>query len=191
MNPAAAILVGVVAALLLSFGAKGVSKLIITARAKQWMPKAREYAIRQGVDPAIFCALIDRESDWNKDAYREEPNYRWVGDYPNRDVATGDASYGFVQILYSVARAEAGYNDDNPKGLFDPDINLHLGAVYLKKLLDRSGGNYEDALSRYNSGRPLASAPEHTRTVYVPEILRDAPGYQVALNTLPSDTGLA
>jgi soluble lytic murein transglycosylase-like protein len=40
----------------------------------------------------------------------------------------------------------------SPSGLYNPEISVHLGAVYFRELLDRFDGNVELALASYNGG---------------------------------------
>lgn len=78
-----------------------------------------------------------------------------------------------VSLLYSIARAESGFNSRalSPKGAggvmqlmpataaglgvknnFDPEQNIRGGAKYFKSLMDKYGGNQDKALAGYNMG---------------------------------------
>ena len=91
-----------------------------------------DIATRSGVDPAIVKAIIKEESGGNPNA---------VGD--------GGESIGLMQIQprwHKTKMEELGI-----VSLYDPQENVILGCAILSDLYDKYG-NYEDALSVYNSG---------------------------------------
>ena len=91
-----------------------------------------DIATRSGVDPNIVKAIIQEESGGNPNA---------VGD--------GGESIGLMQIQpkhHQKRMEELGI-----VSLFDPQENVILGCAILSDLYDKYG-NYEDALSVYNSG---------------------------------------
>lgn len=91
-----------------------------------------DIAVRSGVDPNIVKAIIMEESGGNPNA---------VGD--------GGESIGLMQIQpkhHQKRMEELGI-----VSLFDPQENVILGCSILSDLYDKYG-NYEDALSVYNSG---------------------------------------
>lgn len=69
----------------------------------------------------LLKALVLAESNFNAKAYRTEPQIN-------------DASYGLCQILYHTA-VGIGYKG-KPEGLYMPEVNIDLGAKYLKKQID-------------------------------------------------------
>lgn len=91
-----------------------------------------DIATRSGVDPNIVKAIIVEESGGNPNA---------VGD--------NGESIGLMQIQpkhHKKRMEELGI-----VSLFDPQENVILGCAILSDLYDKYG-NYEDALSVYNSG---------------------------------------
>lgn len=91
-----------------------------------------DIAVRSGVDPNIVKAIIMEESNGNPNA---------VGD--------GGESIGLMQIQpkhHKKRMEELGI-----VSLFDPQENVIVGCNILAELYDKYG-NYEDALSVYNSG---------------------------------------
>lgn len=82
-------------------------------------------------------AIAGAESDWIPTAYRAEPRIN-------------DASYGLMQVLYKTAYS-LGYRGD-PEGLYDPAININLGAKLLQELRARWGDDFRAVYSAYNSG---------------------------------------
>lgn len=64
-------------------------------------------------------------------------------------------AYGLMQLLPGTASQVAPYlgiKYFSTKQLFDPAINIRLGAFYLSSLLKRYEGNYVKALAAYNAG---------------------------------------
>lgn len=91
-----------------------------------------DIAVRSGVDPNIVKAIIMEESGGNPSA---------IGD--------NGESIGLMQIQpkhHKKRMEELGI-----VSLFDPQENVILGCSILSDLYDKYG-NYEDALSVYNSG---------------------------------------
>lgn len=91
-----------------------------------------DIAVRSGVDPNIVKAIIVEESGGNPNA---------IGD--------GGESIGLMQIQpkhHQKRMEELGI-----VSLFDPQENVIVGCNILAELYDKYG-NYEDALSVYNSG---------------------------------------
>ena len=91
-----------------------------------------DIATRSGVDPNIVKAIIKEESNGNPNA---------VGD--------GGESIGLMQIQPKWHRAKI--EELGIVNLYDPQENVILGCSILSDLYDKYG-NYEDALSVYNSG---------------------------------------
>lgn len=84
---------------------------------------------------ALIRAVISRESEWNPGALRWEAHIK-------------DASYGLMQILLGTARGmRPGVT---PSDLFDPAINIELGARFLRDLTNRYSTG--EAISAYNQG---------------------------------------
>src|SRR5436190_17055569 len=84
-------------------------------------------------------AVIDVESGWNATAYRFEAKIN-------------DASYGLMQLLYRTAQG-LGFTGQ-PEDLYDPAVNIDLGARLLGQLRARYGDDFRRVYSAYNSGRP-------------------------------------
>lgn len=91
-----------------------------------------DIATRSGVDPNIVKAIIKEESGGNPNA---------VGD--------GGESIGLMQIQPRWHRAKM--EELGIVNLYDPQENVILGCSILSDLYDKYG-NYDDALSVYNSG---------------------------------------
>jgi soluble lytic murein transglycosylase len=93
---------------------------------------------RNALDPHMVAGLIRQESEFNP-----------------RAVSRARA-YGLTQILPSTGRQlarRAGVRGFRTTLLFQPAINLKLGTIYLRNLLDQWGGRWEETLASYNAGK--------------------------------------
>ena len=92
---------------------------------------------RNGLDPYLVASLIRQESEFNA------------------GVVSHANAWGLMQLLPSVGKAAArkqGLKGFNTNQLLNPGINLQLGTLNLKQVLDRFGGQVEYALAAYNAG---------------------------------------
>jgi hypothetical protein len=132
------------------------------------------YSREHEVDPGLVQALI-----------REESFFR-------SDVRSPANAYGLMQLLHGTARQVANGSGlrVKVKDLYDPEINIRLGLLYLKTLLERYDGRLYLALAAYNAGPhrvdqwlqdfPLADEEEFIEMIpfsetrnYVKNILRN------------------
>lgn len=118
--------------------------------------RATFYAQKYGLDPLIFGRQIQRESGFN----------------PNARSPAG--AEGIAQI---VRKWHPGVDT------FDPEASLDYAARWMAQLLKKYG-NYQDALSVYNSGKPWKAGQTIGETSrYVTEILSGG----VAAKPTPAD----
>lgn len=90
-----------------------------------------------GLDPYLVASLIRQESEFNAGA-----------------VSRANA-YGLMQLLPSVGKSIAkkrGLKGFSAGQLLVPAVNLQLGTINLREVLDRFGGQPEYALAAYNAG---------------------------------------
>lgn len=88
---------------------------------------ATAIALREGVEPALFHAVIYQESRWNPKARSKK------------------GAYGLTQLMPGTAK-ELGVNR------YDPIQNMIGGARYLRQQLDAHDGDVQKALWAYNGG---------------------------------------
>jgi soluble lytic murein transglycosylase-like protein len=96
------------------------------AGAWAWAPLAERIAAEHGLDPALVLAVIQAES----------------GGDPLAVSPAG--ALGLMQVMPD--KFSPG------KDPFDPEANLRAGCSYLRRMLDRYGGDLESALAAYNAG---------------------------------------
>ena len=147
----------------------------------------RRYAADNGLDPYLVLSLMRQESVFRA-----------------RAVSPANA-LGLMQLLHETARDEAsriGLPEPETRDLFDPELNIRLGAHHLKGLLEHYDGSRAKALAAYNAGkeaverwtRDLGSADDtefierisyrETR-LYVKAVLRNYHAYQTIYGEKP------
>lgn len=116
----------------------------------------------------VLASLIIRESSGNVGASRYEPLFyhRYIegknlpGHVPpnpprginlTTERRARAFSYGLCQIMGSTAR-EFGYDSNNWFDIYDPRINIFLGAKILRAYIDQKKGDVRKGLLRYNGG---------------------------------------
>lgn len=90
-----------------------------------------------GLDPYLVAALIRQESEFNAGA-----------------VSRANA-YGLMQLLPSTAKTIAKHHGEKhfqTNELLNPDENLKLGTIDLRRAIDKYNGVVEYALAGYNAG---------------------------------------
>lgn len=132
----------------------------------------------------MVAALIRQESEFNPGA-----------------VSRANA-YGLMQLLPSVGKSLArkqGIKGFSTSQLLDPSMNLRLGTINLRQVLDRYSGQQEYALAAYNAGdTPVRQwltgeykdIPEYVESIpytetreYVQAILRNREIYRALYST--------
>lgn len=145
-------------------------------------------ALAHGLDPHLLQAVVEQESSYRFYAYRFEAAFydrylKGKPEYAGWSPEECSASYGLCQVMFSTAR-EHGYTGE-PWGLFDPNVNLDIGARVLGKLLVWARSQYKglaskeaatvvrSALASYNggkSGNAPDDVPDRNR-IYAQEVL--------------------
>jgi soluble lytic murein transglycosylase len=91
-----------------------------------------------GLDPFVVAGLIRQESEFDPKA-----------------VSRANAR-GLTQVKPPEGRflaRKAGLKQYSTPMLFQPAVNLRLGTMYLRSLLDQWGGKWEQTLASYNAGK--------------------------------------
>ncbi|MGC2301067.1 MAG: transglycosylase SLT domain-containing protein [Acidobacteriaceae bacterium] len=94
-------------------------------------------AERNGLDPYMVASLIRQETEFNPGA------------------VSNKNAYGLMQLLPAVGRSlakEEGIRHFQTSELLNPSTNIRLGTLYLKRTLDKFGGQPEYAFAAYNAG---------------------------------------
>jgi hypothetical protein len=120
----------------------------------------QQAATKNGLDPAILAALIQKESSFN----------------PSAKNPTSSAA-GLTQLLSGTAK-DLGVT--NP---YDPAQSISGGAQYLKQLLDRFG-NINSALAYYYQG-PNSGAITSVGNAYATDVQLRAAQFRPAIGTPP------
>jgi soluble lytic murein transglycosylase len=145
-----------------------------------YWPVLQSDAKQQGLDPFLVASLIRQESEFNPT----------VISYAN--------AWGLMQLLPRVGSALARQQRVRPyrtEFLLIPQVNLKLGTVYFRQLMDEFNGQPEYALAAYNAGDdrvktwlangPYGSLPEFVESIpftqtreYVEAIMRNREMYR-------------
>jgi soluble lytic murein transglycosylase len=91
----------------------------------------------RGLDPYLLAGLIRQESEFNPEAL------------------SGKNAYGLTQVEPATGRRyarRAGVPRFSRRGLFQPTLNLKIGATIFQSMLDENGGSLEQTLAAYNAG---------------------------------------
>ena len=114
--------------------------------------RVNQASARHRLEPAMVLAVIQVESTFRPDAISHK------------------GAVGLMQILPRTGEelaAEMGVPWEGEYQLLEPDLNIELGAYYLRKLLDRFDGDRTSALEAYFQGpnRLVAWRRDRDRTI--------------------------
>lgn len=116
--------------------------MLLPAVAKQFYPqKYSEYVVasakKNGLDPFLVYAVIKVESDFDPNAMSNKN------------------AKGLMQLMDETAKW-VSQNSEMKKievnDLYDPELNIQIGCMYLKSLITEFKGNADYALAAYNGG---------------------------------------
>ena len=95
------------------------------------------YSRRHSLDPFLVAAIMRVESRFQPDA------------------VSSKGARGLMQLMPDTGRWAAGYlgiNGYSDDLLYEPEVNIRIGAWYLRQLLNQFDGNLAVALAAYNGG---------------------------------------
>jgi soluble lytic murein transglycosylase len=104
---------------------------------KAWWDTIKIESEKNNLDPYMVASLIRQESEFNPS----------VISYAN--------AYGLMQIEPATGKQlarEEGISHFQTFQLLDPEMNIRLGCLYLRQMLDKVGGVPEYAFAAYNAG---------------------------------------
>jgi len=99
-------------------------------------------AASHGLDPNLVAGLIRQESEFNPAALSHAN------------------AYGLTQVRPGTGRQyarQAGLRRFSTQSLLQPAVNLKIGTLYLRSMLDHHGGRVEETLAAYNAGPARAA----------------------------------
>jgi soluble lytic murein transglycosylase-like protein len=125
--------------------------------------RAVEAAKKYGLEPSLFCALIEQESAWNPWSIRFEPAFleRYVKtmSVSETEKIARSTSWGIAQVMGQVAR-EHSFTGKFLSELCDPTVGLEYGAKVLADKMKRAKGDKRQGLLYWNGGGRPAYADE-------------------------------
>ncbi len=114
---------------------------------------AREYPVQyraellrhsksRGIDPRFVLAIMKQESGFRANA------------------KSPAAARGLLQLVFDTAlkyNKQAGFTKFNAEDLYQPNVNIAIGSVYIAELKTQFGGLYEAIAASYNGGEDNAA----------------------------------
>ena len=121
----------------------------------QLVQLAKETARKHVLDPALICAVVEQESDWQPWAIRYEPAFqkRYVeplGLTNQTEIVARSMSWGLCQLMGQCAR-DLGFHD-KMASLCDPFTGLEWGCKHFARKFDAAGSDVTKALLLWNGG---------------------------------------
>lgn len=108
--------------------------------------------------PPLVLAVVEQESKFNPWATRFEPKFyeRYTKPMSLTDTEeyTRAISWGLMQVMGQTAR-ESGFVGRYLSELCDPPVGLYFGCLYLRRCMQKAGGDTRRALLYYNGGGNL------------------------------------
>ncbi|MEM7017816.1 MAG: lytic transglycosylase domain-containing protein [Pseudomonadota bacterium] len=119
-----------IASRVMALGGLGLTPFFVYSETPPLLAMADRAALKHGIDPMLFRALVNQESQWNPSAVSPK------------------GAAGLTQLMPATAKEACGLEGNDR---FDPEKNLDCGALYLAKQIRRFESVHL-ALAAYNSG---------------------------------------
>lgn len=131
---------------------------------ERYVKLTKEQAIKKhaklfNLEPALIKATIKTESTDYQFAFRVDYNSLIKQSWYSKNLTMKEASdkkywasYGYMQVLYGVAKYN-GFKGD-ADGLFDIETNIYHGCKVLSDYLKKYKGHVKRAIASYNAGAP-------------------------------------
>lgn len=127
-------------------------KPLVTVRMKSYeMGAAKPYeaiivetAHKHNFEPELIAAVVNHEG-----CVRWTPNGKFCT-FVNPNVRGLAGEYGLMQVKFDTCRMY--FDTQTCSNLHDPRINIIVGTLYLRRMVDTRGGDIKWGLSGYNSG---------------------------------------
>ena len=121
----------------------------------EFVALARTIGSAHGLDPALVCAVVEQESEWDACAIRYEPGFRarYVAplELPPTEEIARSISWGLMQVMGQVAR-EQGFQRPFLSALCDPSAGLTFGCIVLAAKITAASGDVSRGLALWNGG---------------------------------------
>jgi len=119
-----------------------------------------KYSKQYNVPFPLLLAIIKTESDFRRNAIREEPAFRkrYIDNNPNYRELDEESkrflscSHGLTQLM-GLTAVELGFSFSGPQEIYDVNNNIMICAYYLRKLWNKYN-DLEKAVASYNAGSP-------------------------------------
>ena len=128
----------VILVMIILFDVLNVQKVVLKQFYKQeYSEYVNKYAELNNIDPMWIYAIIKVESNFDKNA------------------TSNSGAKGLMQLMDGTAKEMAkdlNYENFESNMLYEPEINIMLGAKYFDELLAKYNENYYLAIAAYNGG---------------------------------------
>jgi hypothetical protein len=124
------------------------------ARRRYLVAEVVTAAIANRLDPDLLFALVAVESNFNSTAVSPK------------------GARGLGQVMFATGQTVAPTLVRRPEDLYNVPRNLHVAALYLRRLLIERDGDLRAALTAYHSGSAAGHSPGRDEREYVDRICR-------------------
>lgn len=120
---------------------------------RPWSNAVNQSAVKAGISPEIVYSIIRQESSF-------DPHARSSAD-----------AFGLMQLIPEMAQRAASTSSTaltNPEDLYKPELNIQLGATFLRETFNKWNGRFIPAVASYNASDRAVSNWLKTRDRHDP-----------------------